>query len=384
MTVDRAGGRGGGRDDVVWHLRLYVAGQSPKSLHAFANLKRLCDEHLAGRFEIEVVDLVGAPRASPVRRHRRHPDAHPLRPGAAPQDHRGPLGHRAGPRRARASGPAGRDVADHRPTTLDDALAQLDEAQDTLRAIGAGEVDAFVVADGGRTPSVFGLSTRRPALSDLRREHAATARRPSRPEGSSSTRTTGWRSSSSVPEGDDRRHTARAFWPATSPRTGNGSTMATGRERPVELDLVGASGRRSRCWSDRRRSRSTASASRASPSPTSVPSARKRPRSGSRPCCSTRRAGDHRGRHRWRRPVLEQARRADVRLDGRRGSSAARARPAPAVAGDRRTERRCPPMARGSETWRSDHLGDAARRHALPGLRHESRRCSTTTVGSSR
>jgi circadian clock protein KaiB len=45
----------------MWHLRLYVAGQSPKSLHAFANLKTLCDEHLAGKYEIEVVDLVEHP-----------------------------------------------------------------------------------------------------------------------------------------------------------------------------------------------------------------------------------------------------------------------------------------------------------------------------------
>jgi circadian clock protein KaiB len=45
----------------VWHLRLYVAGQSPKSLNAFANLKKLCEEHLANRYEIEVVDLVEHP-----------------------------------------------------------------------------------------------------------------------------------------------------------------------------------------------------------------------------------------------------------------------------------------------------------------------------------
>ena len=48
-------------EDEVWHLRLYVAGQSPKSLRAFANLKDLCDEHLAGRYEIEVIDLVEQP-----------------------------------------------------------------------------------------------------------------------------------------------------------------------------------------------------------------------------------------------------------------------------------------------------------------------------------
>lgn len=48
--------------DEVWHLRLYVAGASPKSLKAFANLRALCEQHLAGRFEIEVVDLVTSPR----------------------------------------------------------------------------------------------------------------------------------------------------------------------------------------------------------------------------------------------------------------------------------------------------------------------------------
>jgi len=45
----------------TWNLRLYVAGQTPKSLAAFSNLKRLCDEHLPGRYNIEVVDLVKQP-----------------------------------------------------------------------------------------------------------------------------------------------------------------------------------------------------------------------------------------------------------------------------------------------------------------------------------
>ena len=45
----------------LWQLRLYVAGASPKSLKAFANLRALCEEHLAGRYEIEVVDLVATP-----------------------------------------------------------------------------------------------------------------------------------------------------------------------------------------------------------------------------------------------------------------------------------------------------------------------------------
>jgi circadian clock protein KaiB len=45
-----------------WNLRLYVAGQTPRSVTAFANLKRLCEEHLAGRYTIEVVDLVKHPQ----------------------------------------------------------------------------------------------------------------------------------------------------------------------------------------------------------------------------------------------------------------------------------------------------------------------------------
>jgi circadian clock protein KaiB len=46
----------------VWELRLYTAGQSPKSLAALDNLKRLCEGHLAGRYRIEVVDLLLNPR----------------------------------------------------------------------------------------------------------------------------------------------------------------------------------------------------------------------------------------------------------------------------------------------------------------------------------
>ena len=45
-----------------WNLRLYVAGQTPKSLTAFANLKRLCEAHLAGRYTIEVIDLTKTPQ----------------------------------------------------------------------------------------------------------------------------------------------------------------------------------------------------------------------------------------------------------------------------------------------------------------------------------
>jgi circadian clock protein KaiB len=54
--------RNGSSQVVKWQLKLYVAGQTPKSLKAFANLKRMCDEHLAGEYHIEIIDLVSKPQ----------------------------------------------------------------------------------------------------------------------------------------------------------------------------------------------------------------------------------------------------------------------------------------------------------------------------------
>src|SRR6185369_7564009 len=45
----------------TWMLRLYIAGQTPKSTTALANLRKLCESQLAGRYEIEVVDLLEHP-----------------------------------------------------------------------------------------------------------------------------------------------------------------------------------------------------------------------------------------------------------------------------------------------------------------------------------
>lgn len=44
-----------------WKLRLYVAGQTPKCLTAFANLKKICEKHLQGQYDIEIVDLLETP-----------------------------------------------------------------------------------------------------------------------------------------------------------------------------------------------------------------------------------------------------------------------------------------------------------------------------------
>lgn len=49
-------------DPEVWELRLYVAGKTAKSVAAFDNLNRLCEEHLPGKYHIEVVDLLQHPQ----------------------------------------------------------------------------------------------------------------------------------------------------------------------------------------------------------------------------------------------------------------------------------------------------------------------------------
>ena len=52
----------GKRTAKEYRLRLYVAGQTPKSVAAFANLKKICEEHLAGQYHIEVIDLLKKPQ----------------------------------------------------------------------------------------------------------------------------------------------------------------------------------------------------------------------------------------------------------------------------------------------------------------------------------
>ena len=50
------------KEEEKWILRLYVAGQTPKSLTAFANLKKIGEEHLQGKYVIEVIDLIKNPQ----------------------------------------------------------------------------------------------------------------------------------------------------------------------------------------------------------------------------------------------------------------------------------------------------------------------------------
>jgi circadian clock protein KaiB len=48
-------------EEEFWELRLYVAGQTPKSIEAFSNLKKICESHLKGHYRIEVIDLLENP-----------------------------------------------------------------------------------------------------------------------------------------------------------------------------------------------------------------------------------------------------------------------------------------------------------------------------------
>ncbi len=50
------------RQALAWHLRLYIAGQSPRALVAIANLRTICEEHVPGRYSIEVIDLLKQPQ----------------------------------------------------------------------------------------------------------------------------------------------------------------------------------------------------------------------------------------------------------------------------------------------------------------------------------
>ena len=66
MTAAKSGKNGSTKPSAAktehWDLRLYTAGQTPKSRAAIRNLKRLCEQHLAGRYHIEVIDLMVNPR----------------------------------------------------------------------------------------------------------------------------------------------------------------------------------------------------------------------------------------------------------------------------------------------------------------------------------
>jgi circadian clock protein KaiB len=63
-TVKRHKSKPTGAPAKLWQMRLYVAGQTPRSIAAFSNLKKICENHLKNRYRIEVIDLVQQPQLS--------------------------------------------------------------------------------------------------------------------------------------------------------------------------------------------------------------------------------------------------------------------------------------------------------------------------------
>ncbi len=62
LSAGAEGPRNRAESDSQYELRLYVAGQTARSMEAFNNLKKICEEHLKGRYSIEVIDLLENPR----------------------------------------------------------------------------------------------------------------------------------------------------------------------------------------------------------------------------------------------------------------------------------------------------------------------------------
>jgi KaiC/KaiB domain len=81
-----------------YRLRLYVAGQTPKSISAFTNLKKICDEHLKGRYELEIIDLLQKPQLARGDQNPGGPDARAPAAGTRQEDNWRSLQHRTRPR----------------------------------------------------------------------------------------------------------------------------------------------------------------------------------------------------------------------------------------------------------------------------------------------
>ena len=79
-----------------WELRLYVAGRTPKSVAAFVNLKRICEEYMQGRYHVEVIDLLEQPQLAKGDQIFAVPHAGPPTASAAEKNYRGFVERRAG------------------------------------------------------------------------------------------------------------------------------------------------------------------------------------------------------------------------------------------------------------------------------------------------
>ena len=85
----------------AWVLRLYVAGQTPKSVSAFANLKRICSEHLSDKYRIELIDLLENPQLARGDQIVAIPTLVRNLPTSMKKNHRRSIEHRSGLGRVR-------------------------------------------------------------------------------------------------------------------------------------------------------------------------------------------------------------------------------------------------------------------------------------------
>ena len=81
----------GDEESKKYDLRLYVAGQTPRSLAALVNLKRICEERLKGQYRIEVIDLKEHPELARSDEIMAIPTVGKKASGADKEDHRGPI-----------------------------------------------------------------------------------------------------------------------------------------------------------------------------------------------------------------------------------------------------------------------------------------------------
>ena len=86
--------------DEMWDLCLYVTNRTPRSVNAMTNLKRICEEHLAGHYRIEVVDLLKQPERAISDQIVAIPTVLRKLPASHPQGHRRPVQYRTSPRGA--------------------------------------------------------------------------------------------------------------------------------------------------------------------------------------------------------------------------------------------------------------------------------------------
>lgn len=113
------------RANPCWELRLYIAGQTPKSLAALANLQRICNERLPGKHQLQIIDLLERPAMASLEQIVAIPTL---------------LRSRPLPRKKIAG-----DLSNTKEVLLSlEIPSQSDEAEDVLRAISSGEIDAFV------------------------------------------------------------------------------------------------------------------------------------------------------------------------------------------------------------------------------------------------